>query len=365
MKSRNKFFRPSRHRVAGSVFGQVPIPARGSVRSLFPLIALVLFLVFALVLASACSRGGTQSSDGSGVEQGASGGEEKDAGRDGGGTGSLSTSYPLTITDDEGRQVTIPAEPKRVLSYAPSNTEILYALGQEDRIVGVDKFSDYPPRVKEKPSVGGLTDPNYEKIAELKPDLVLTITVGDQVRGELERLGLPVVVIQPRSLEETLKSIQLVGLVVNAQAEAGELVRTLRVRIEAVSNRVKDVPEESRPRVFYEVWNDPLMTAGPGSFIDDLIRVAGGRNVAHDADQAWPQFSLEMLVERDPQVILTTFQSTLADVAEGSRTGWADLEAVREGRVYLVDENLVSRPGPRIVDALEEFAELLHPNLFR
>lgn len=272
--------------------------------------------------------------------------------------------YPLVVTDGLGRQVTINARPERVLSFAPSNTETLYGLGLGDRIVGVDQFSDFPAEVAGKPKAGGVTDPNYERIAELAPDLVFTIGIGDDVIKRFEELGMTVVVVQPKTLAETVDSVRFIGRIMDADDAAAELAADMESDIAAIKDRVKDLTDDQRPRVFYEVWPDPLMTAGPGSFINDLIAAAGGRNIAANSDQAWAQFSLEAVVAGDPEVIITTFPGTIDDLKANARSGWQDLTAVRQGRVALIDQNLVSRPGPRLVDALEIFAQAIHPDRF-
>lgn len=282
------------------------------------------------------------------------------------GTAGPATAYPLTVTDDAGRQVTIPSRPQRIVSLAPSNTEILFAIGAGDRVVGVDSFSDYPPEVRDLPRIGGLTDTNFERIVALEPDLALTIAGTDEQVQRLEELGIPTVVVQPRTLDQVLTSIQQVGQIVDAQAGARRVSQQMRARIEAVRRRVADVPPEQRVRVFYEVWNDPLTTAGPGGFIHDVITAAGGANVAADARQPWPQIGLETVVSKDPQVIIVpqSLRSSYEELRQRKRPGWEGITAVRQGRIYAIDDNLISRPGPRIVDALEQIARWLYPERF-
>ena len=315
-------------------------------------------LVLALVLAG-CGGTGTNPAAGTGSSPGTAPAAETGAG--------ASTQYPLTLTDDAGRQVTIPSRPERIISLAPSNTEILFAIGAGDRVVGVDSFSDYPAQVKDLPKLGGVNDTNYEQIVALEPDLALTIGGTEEQVQKLEELGIPTVVIQPETLDEVLASIEQVGRIVDAQAGAARVVEDMRARIEAVRARVADIPDDQRVRVFYEVWNDPLMTVGPGAFIHDVITAAGGANIAADTGQAWPQISLEAVVSEDPQVIIVprSLQASYEELKAGRRKGWEGIRAVRDGRVYAIDDNIISRPGPRLVEGLEQIARWLYPDRFQ
>ncbi|MBX5463984.1 MAG: cobalamin-binding protein [Clostridia bacterium] len=306
---------------------------------------------------------------------GACGGQAPQAGKAGAGGASGQTAaqaarFPVTLTDYAGRRVTIAKEPLRIISFAPSNTEILFALGLGRRVVGVDAYSDYPAQAEKLPKVsapGPQLAYSVEKVVALKPDLVLTISGTEKVDAQLRELGIPVLVIQPADLGQVLDSIRLIGRATGAVAQADRLAASMERRIRAVEAAARAIPPAKRVRVFYEVWNKPLMTAGPGSFIDDLITRAGGINIAHDAKTAWPEFSEEELLARNPQVILipSSAAAERAAILGGQRPTWTRLDAVREGRVYVVDENLVSRPGPRIVDGLESLFRLLYPQAAR
>lgn len=273
--------------------------------------------------------------------------------------------YPLTFTDDAGRQVRIPAQPWRIVSLAPSNTEILFAIGAGPRVVGVDSFSDYPEEAKRLPRLGGVTDTNFEKIVELRPDLALTIGGTEKQVKKLEELGVRVVVLQPRTLEDVFAKIETVGRLVGEIRGAHDVVRAMRQRVAAVRAAVGGVPPERRPRVFYEVWYDPIFTVGPGGFIHDVIVTAGGVNVFADARQDWPQVTLEEVVRRDPEVIITPFKQSYEQLVSRQRPGWEGVAAVKRGRILLIDPNIVSRPGPRLVEGLEQIARFLHPDRFR
>lgn len=276
------------------------------------------------------------------------------------------TQYPLTVTDGAGRTVVIEKEPQRILSLAPSNTEILWALGAGSRQVGRTDYCDYPAEAKQVPSVGGIVNPNVEKMAELKPDLVLmtggSVPLRERLAGELK---MTVYVVDPQNLDQVYEGIRQLGVILNVQDRAEALVAQMQQKVAAVTAKVAGIPQDKRPKVFYEVWPDPLMTAGPGTFIDDLIRLAGGVNVGADAKERWAQYSLEQLVQHDPDLIITPNQKSAEELKARARKGWENLKAVREGKVLLVpDQNVVSRPGPRLVEGLEMMARLIHPEVF-
>jgi iron complex transport system substrate-binding protein len=271
--------------------------------------------------------------------------------------------FPLTIKDDAGRQVTIARPPQRIVSIAPSNTEILFALGLGDRVVAVDQYSNFPPEAKQKAQLGSYVKPNLEALVAATPDLVLATEVHTKsVLPELEGRNLTAVVVDPKNVDEVFDRILLVGKVTGQDARAEKLVGELKERTASVTAKVKDAP---KTRVFLEL-SPELHTAGPGTFVHDLIERSAGQNVAADAGQPWPQLSLEALVQRDPEVIL------LADEVAGetpekvkARPAWDKVSAVKAGRVVVIDPDLASRPGPRIVDGLELVARALHPDRFR
>ncbi len=274
---------------------------------------------------------------------------------------------PLTVVDDAGRSVVLSGPPDRILTLTPSSTETVYALGAEDRIVAVDQWSDYPPAAKAKPRISPLT-PSLEQIVRLSPELILSTHGGAEPLLPLERQGIRVLILEPRTLEEVYRSILLIGRIVDAQERAERLVRAMRRRAEVVLARVRAAP---RPKVFIELDAiDPSrpFTAGPGSFIGALIQLAGGRNVASSSRVAWPQFSLEELIRADPDLII--LGDALVPVnpqtpeAVAHRPGWSGLRAVRRGAIYPIETDVVSRPGPRVVEGLELLAKLFHPNLF-
>ncbi len=280
----------------------------------------------------------------------------------------LAAVFPVTITDDTGRQVTIEAAPKRIVSAAPSNTEILYALGLADRIAAVTTFCDYPAPAKDKPKIGGLR-PSLEVIVAHEPDLVLGIRgTPAEVVGALEEYGVPVVILNPPNVDGVLANIHLVGRLTGATGPAEQLTTQMRQRWNAIAEQAKTAP--SRPRVFYEIASSPtgVTAAGPGTFIDAMITAAGGENVlaALTPGEQYPKVNTEVIVQADPEIIIlgnAVYGQSAATVA--ARAGWGALTAVERGAIVsIADPNVTSRPGPRLVEGLELIARAIHPQLF-
>lgn len=280
-----------------------------------------------------------------------------------------STEVPaISVVDDAGRAVEVMGVPERIISLAPSNTEILFALGLGDKVVGVTDFCDYPEEAQEIEKVG-FVEINLEKIVDLEPDLVLYIGGAAQLEKTqtMEDLGLTVLVLAPSDIEGIFADIELVGRATGTEDEAADLVRELRARMDEVLSRAAQA--ERQPLVFYELdATDPARpwTAGPGSFIDALITMAGGVNLGTSAEMEWVQFSTEEIIAQDPEIIIlgdANYGTTMESVKE--RPGWGVITAVKEGAINPIDDNLVSRPGPRIVDGLEELAGIIHPELFK
>jgi len=264
-----------------------------------------------------------------------------------------------------GREVRLDSIPQRIVSHVPSITETLFALGLGDRVVGVSDYCNYPPEAMEKPSVGGYYTPSIEKIAALDPDLVLTDGYVADI-GKLDALGIPWVVLDPKDIDGYMADIELLGTITAQQKEASELVRELREGIDGV---VASVAGEPRPRVFYVFDASDLSqpwTAGPGSFVDAFITLAGGDNVAAEASEPWLQFSLEALVDLDPEVILVDASHGTAVVSPDELKAdpvWRTTAAVKADRISIIDGDLMNRPSPRLVDGLEEMARIFHPEL--
>lgn len=278
----------------------------------------------------------------------------------------LPSTSPVTISDDDGVRVRIDAPPRRIVTFAPSATEIVFALGIGDRLVGVSgAYDDYPPAARHIPEIGGAGDfgvePNVEKVVSLRPDLFLTIEGGEQWKERLRELGIPVFTIDSVSLEDTLHDIETVGRLTGTTEAAGRLVASMQTeyrRIEA------EVAGEPRVSCFFEVFYPPLTTVGPDTFIADLLRRAGCDSVSANAKSDYPAWSVDDLVREDPEVYLVSSESGTSTGAVADRPGFEAVAAVSQGHVALVDSDLVSRPGPRIVDGLRELVEALHPGMF-
>jgi iron complex transport system substrate-binding protein len=262
----------------------------------------------------------------------------------------------------------INAVPQRIVSLAPSNTEILFALGLGDKVVGVTEYCNYPEAAKTKPKVGGFSTVDIEKVVSLRPDLVLATQIHSKtIIPALEKLGLTVVALTPSSLTGVLDSITLVGEITGQDKEASELVKDLSTRITAIADETQKLSTDQRPRVFYVTWHDPLMTAGTGTLSNDVISQAGGQNIASDitGDKT---IDLETVINRDPEVIIVSIgMGTGEDLPWQyikSESRLKNTQALLTDRVYKIDGDLIHRPGPRIVEALEQMAQFIHPELF-
>ncbi|MDW7739364.1 MAG: cobalamin-binding protein [Bacillota bacterium] len=274
---------------------------------------------------------------------------------------------PIVITDQMGREVVIEEIPQRIISLSPSNTEIVFALGLGDRVVGVTEYCNYPAEALEKDIVGGFSTPNIEKIIELEPDLILASTIHEEEVPRLEELGIPVMVIESSTVADLFVSIQLVAIVADVP-EAGEsLVSSMQDRINAVGSVVAEVDQDEKIKVYYEVYSDPVMTAGQGAFINEIITLAGGINIFGDINENYPQVSAEVVAERQPDIILYPDYHGTADLVLDSmagRPGWESIPAIQNSRIQAASDDIFARPGPRIVEAIEEAARLFYPELF-
>ena len=280
-------------------------------------------------------------------------------------------AYPISVVDDFGRNVTVAAMPERIVSLAPSATEILFALNLGGRVVGVTRYCDYPQEVLDRVKsgnltvIGGIVDISVERVIALDPDLVVaTYSLQAETIEFLQGKGLTVIGLNPKNLQQTLNDIRLVGLICGETGKAEQLVGDLQRRIGYITQRVKEAG--SRPRVYYEVWYDPLMSVGPETVQNELIHMAGGENIFADAQAPYPTISSEVVVTRNPQVIIvpTGYMGGAGKEEFKKRPGWSGIEAVKNGMIHEVDENLIVRPGPRVIEGLERLALILHPDLF-
>jgi len=256
----------------------------------------------------------------------------------------------------------------RIVSLAPSNTEIIFALGLGDNLVGVTEYCDYPPEAEEKAKIGGFSTVDMEKVIEVAPDLVVATSMHEEsVTPELERRGMKVITLAPETLDEVLDGISEVGAATGKAEVASALVAQMQEKINAIIEKVEPMLGENKPGVLYITWHDPIWTVGNGTLTHELIEIAGGENVFADGDGNM-ETDLETVVWRNPQVILA---STWHGSAEDSPVTWAktenrlaELDARKDGRVYEIDADLVTRPGPRLVEGLQIIAEYLYPSVF-
>jgi len=274
------------------------------------------------------------------------------------------TASPIVVVDDHHTTLTLQSAPRRIISLAPNVTEILFSLGIGPRVVGVSTATDYPAAATKLPVIYTLNGPVLEKILALKPDLLISAAIVPQTTvNKLRSLHLKVLVTDPHDIPGILHDITLVGDAAGVPGTAAKEVAGLQRRITIVTAAI--APLKTRPRVFYEL-DKTLYTVGHGSFMDSLITMAGGRNIAAGVNNPYPQLSAEALLADNPQVILlgdAAYGTTVAGVA--ARPGWSAISAVKNHRVYPFNDDLASRPGPRIVDGLERLARLLHPGVIR
>ncbi len=278
---------------------------------------------------------------------------------------SISHASSLKIMDEVGREVIFPFPPRRIISLAPNVTEILFSLGLDEEIVGVSIHCNFPEKAKTKPRIGSYISLDFERIISLKPDFIIATAAGNtrEMVKRLEEYGFPTYVIFPKNFDGILLSIEHIGQAVDRKKEALEIVQEMKRRRGKVIETTRNLP---RPRVFLQVGEAPIVTAGKGSFADDLIRLAGGENVAGDEKKMYPRFGMEEIIKRAPEIILISTHNPKIDyqkvIQEWSQ--WKTIPAVKNSRIHLINSDLIDRPSPRIIDGLEEMARILHPGRF-
>jgi iron complex transport system substrate-binding protein len=276
----------------------------------------------------------------------------------------VNQAWAGTVIDEVGRKIDVQHSPQRIVSLAPGMTETLYALNLDDKIVGVTTFCNWPPQARQKPRVGGFTNPSIEKIVSLKPDLIIATADGnrkDTVR-QLERIGLPVYVTNPSDTAGILRSILHIGEITNREKDAGKLVGKLQKRL---NNITAQINHESKPRVFFQIGLEPVITAGRGTLINEVIERAGGINVAGRDTARYPRYSAEGIMGALPDIILFAPMAGDKEFAAG-KSFWQKFKgvpAVDNNRIYPIDTDLISRASPRIVDAIEKMALIFHPGI--
>lgn len=270
-----------------------------------------------------------------------------------------------SITDPTGRTLQVPAEPQRIVALAPSVTEIVYALGQEARLVGVTRYSNYPAAAGRLPKVGSYIHLDVERIVALRPDICLAVKDGNPLAAveQLEGLGLPVYAVNPVDLETVMRSVEAIGGLLNASSKADNIIGDMQQRIARVKTRVART--SARPTVFFQIGISPIVSVGSTTFIHTLIELAGGTNAA--AGKApYPRFSREQVIALAPEVIVISSmaRNAIFERVKAEWMQWPAIPAVKRDAVFIAQPDLFDRPSPRLVDALELLAGLIHPRLF-
>jgi iron complex transport system substrate-binding protein len=280
----------------------------------------------------------------------------------------LADDFPLKYTDDLEREIVIEKEVERIISLAPAITEIVYALGLEDKLVAVSSRCDYPEEASDKDDVGRIDEPNIEKIISLEPDLVIAESVTKiESLKRLTELGIKNIGFKPGSINDTINMIEDIAYLTSAKTAGKEITVEMKKEYLRLKKLVtKKLENNARRRVFYEIWADPLYTAGRGTFIDSLINAAGGYNIGSEAQGSWPTYNLESLIAADPEVYILSQHSsvqnlTLAELRK--KTVLREVSAFKNDRLYLVNQDLVNRPSPRIIEGYKELIKVIFPEL--
>jgi iron complex transport system substrate-binding protein len=272
------------------------------------------------------------------------------------------SSGPITVTDGSGHTVTLKQPATRIVSLAPANTEIAYAVGAGDKMVAGTSYDDYPAAAKSLPKIGDFANPNVEKIASFNPDLVLAaggIQAG--LRSKLEKLGMQVYVVDPKTYDGVMTEIANVGQLAGSTEQAQQVVDTMK---KAVTDVQAKVGSAAKVTTFLEIYSKPLMTAGTDTFINDMIGIAGGTNIGAAAGSGYPNFSTEILFKDDPAVYIADSGSMSKPGDLSKRAGYSDLTAIKDGHVYVIQDNLIARPGPRLAQGLQELAKMIHSEAY-
>lgn len=278
--------------------------------------------------------------------------------------GTQEPARPISLVDDFGREVELEGPAQKVISLVPASTEIMFALGLGERVVGASEYCNYPEAALAIPRVGGFDGPNLEAIVSLEPDLVLAASLHQEAVEALEGLGIPVLALDPMTIEEIYANIELVALALGEEKLGEDLVGNMKSRLEAVAQTLGNLQEDERPSVFYESWYPGIWTAGEDTFINEIIDWAGGKNLAWGVSR-WEEMQEEEVLARNPDVIIHGYFEPLPVEPFAQRNGWNVVNAVREEQIFFVDQDALTRTGPRVVDAVEELARILHPERFK
>jgi len=274
----------------------------------------------------------------------------------------------VTLRDDLDREVRIPQPIERIISLAPACTETLFAIGAGPQVVAVTTFDNYPPEAAQKEKIGGFSREtvSLEKIVGLKPDLIFSSgSLQRDLIEDLERLGLVVFALEPNSYDDVGRAVKEAGEITGHSQQAKEVAEQLRASSDEIRQKIATIPADARPRVFYQVWDKPLRSASAKSFLGQLIDAAGGKNIFAAERDPYPLVNEEAVIQRDPQIILSPAHEGTEMHSFTERKAWSTITAVREQRIFFLNEDVISRPGPRIGEALRIIAKALHPSLFQ
>lgn len=274
-----------------------------------------------------------------------------------------------SFTDERGVTITLPAPARRIVSLSPELTESLYAVGAGNSVVGVTTYCNFPAAALSLPKIGGFSAStiSIETIVSLRPDLVVgSLSAHGKLATAFERAGLRFAAMPTRDFEAVYSTLATFGRITGNSVKAEEVITSMRNRVQAVKTRTAAIPQARKPVVFWETWDEPLMSAGPGTFTGQIIEAAGGINSFADAQADWPVVSFEAVLARNPDWIMAAESHGAALTMErlSARPGWSSLKAVRNKKVALLDGDIVARAGPRFVEALEMMAAVLYPDLF-
>jgi iron complex transport system substrate-binding protein len=272
------------------------------------------------------------------------------------------TVYPLTVKDASGKEVTFEKAPERIVSLSPSETEVLFSLGLDKEIVGVDKYSDYPEAAKSKPKIGDLQG-NTEAILAANPDLVIGgLSLNSASIQKLNDLKLKVFTVEPKTLDQAMERIRILGQITNRQEQAEKVVSGMKADIQKVTDAVKNLKPEQKKKVYIEF--SPGWSVGQGEYMNDMIELAGGINAARDL-KGWQKIDEEKIIQENPDVIFYASGVNNLEQTIKSRSGWDQINAVKNNRVIAIDASILSRPGPRVTKGLVEMAKGIYPDLVK
>ncbi|OPA76900.1 cobalamin-binding protein [Paenibacillus selenitireducens] len=323
--------------------------------------ALILTIALSLAACGSKEEGTKTPTEGAQVEQSDQGStqESKD----------LKTTYPFTIKDATGEEFTFDKAPEKIVSVSPAETESLFALGLDQQIVGVSDYDDYPEAAKSKTKMGSITKPNEEAVIAANADIVFTgISMKEESVKKLRDLGIKIFKVEPKTLEDIMKNIEVYGQITDRQAEAQQVITKMKAERDQVVDAVKSVSDDQKKKVYIEF--SPGWTVGKGEFMDELITLAGGVNVASDVT-GWAQINEENIIHTNPDVILFAndamdyeTKKPIKDIILG-RSGWDQITAIKNSQVIGLDGNLLSRPGPRLTEGLISMAKAIYPDLVK